>query len=155
MDTRTTQDLLNRLSKLERRSVRFRRGEITSSSPVHVSLGGSAVPYTNVQTLVGLTVAIGDQVLCLVAGNSICVIGSLTGTGFGGGGGGGSGDANYVHTQGIAQTTWTVTHNLGKRVSVEAVDASGDTIEGNIHYNSDNQVTLTFEAAVSGAAYFN
>lgn len=64
-------------------------------------------------------------------------------------------DATYRHTQSIASASWVVSHGLGKRVSVSIVDSSGDVVYGNIHYDSDNQVTLTFSAAFSGEAYCN
>ena len=59
----------------------------------------------------------------------------------------------HVHTQNIAATTWTVTHTLGGRPSVTVVDSTGTTVIGDVQYNSDTQVTLTFSAAFSGSAY--
>jgi len=65
------------------------------------------------------------------------------------------GGANYVHTQSSASTNWSVTHNLNKYCSVTVVDSNNDVVIGEIHYNSVNQVTLTFTAAFSGKAFFN
>ena len=59
----------------------------------------------------------------------------------------------HVHTQSIAATTWTVTHTLGGRPSVTVVDSTGTTVIGDVQYNSDTQVTLTFSAAFSRSAY--
>jgi hypothetical protein len=59
----------------------------------------------------------------------------------------------YVHTQGSAATTWTITHTLGGRPSVTVVDSTGTTVVGDVQYNSDTQVTVTFSAAFSGSAY--
>ena len=64
-------------------------------------------------------------------------------------------DANFVFTQGVAATQWVVDHNLGKKCSVTVVDSAGTVQIGQITYNSDNRVTLDFEAAFSGKAFFN
>lgn len=64
-------------------------------------------------------------------------------------------DKNYRHIQSVASATWTVPHNLSKRVCVSVVDSAGDEVHGNIHYDSDNQVTITFSASFSGEAYCN
>lgn len=66
-----------------------------------------------------------------------------------------SGDKNFVHDQPSTATTWTVTHNLGKRVSVTTIDTSNKVIYGLVEYISDNQVTITFNVAASGKAYCN
>lgn len=73
----------------------------------------------------------------------------------GGGGGGGTSDVRYVHTQTSAATTWTITHNLGLFPSVMVVDNSGDVIGANIHYNSNNQLVITFDLAQAGKAYLS
>ena len=62
---------------------------------------------------------------------------------------------NYVYTQSSASDTWVVNHNLNKYCSVTVVDDNNDVVIGEIHYNSANQVTLTFTAAFSGRAFFN
>jgi len=69
--------------------------------------------------------------------------------------GNGGNDANYVYIQMQAATQWTVNHNLNKYCSVTVVDSNNDVVIGEIHYNSINQVTLTFTAAFSGKAFFN
>lgn len=65
------------------------------------------------------------------------------------------GDKNYVHEQSSPSATWTVNHNLNKRVAVSVVDSAGTAIICDVHYVSDNQVVLTFDAATSGNAYAN
>jgi hypothetical protein len=60
-----------------------------------------------------------------------------------------------VFSQGVAAAQWVVTHNLGKKCSVTVVDSAGTVQIGQVTYNSDNQVTLDFEAAFSGKAFFN
>mgnify|MGYP003989663025 FL=1 len=66
-----------------------------------------------------------------------------------------TGDANYVHDQGIPEAQWVITHNLGKKSSVTVVDSSNQVVIGKITYNSVNQVTLDFQSAFSGKAFFN
>jgi len=64
-------------------------------------------------------------------------------------------DKNYVHDQSSASASWVVTHNLNKRPSVSVVDSAGTQIICEVHYDSDNQVTLTFDDSTAGKAYFN
>ena len=64
-----------------------------------------------------------------------------------------TGADRHVHTQGSAATTWTVVHTLGGRPSVTVVDSTGTVVVGDVTYNSDTQVTITFSAAFSGSAY--
>lgn len=64
-------------------------------------------------------------------------------------------DKNYTHYQGLASSTWTITHNLAKRPAVTVVDSAGDEVEGGLQYLSENVLILTFSAAFSGTAYLN
>jgi hypothetical protein len=50
---------------------------------------------------------------------------------------------------------WTITHNLNKRPAVTAVNADGQFIFGDLKYDNNNQVTLTFSTPISGAVYLN
>jgi hypothetical protein len=71
-------------------------------------------------------------------------------------GGGGSGsDAYYRHVQSVAADTWIIVHNLEKRPAITVVDSGGDVWYGNVHYDSDNQVTISFGVAFGGEAYFS
>lgn len=69
----------------------------------------------------------------------------------------GSTDSTYVqryeHTQGQASTTWVVTHALGGKPSVTIVDSADTHVFGEVTYNSNSQITVTFSAAFSGKAY--
>lgn len=67
----------------------------------------------------------------------------------------GGSDAHYRHVQGVPESTWTVTHNLGKRPAVTVVTSSGQVVIGEVIYDSDDQVRLVFAAPFSGEAYFN
>jgi len=68
---------------------------------------------------------------------------------------GGGGDAHYTHVQGVAEATWEVTHNLGKRASVTVVDSTDNIVFGEVEYLTNNSVRLKFAGAFSGKAYFN
>lgn len=59
----------------------------------------------------------------------------------------------YVHTQGVASIEWVITHALGGRPSVTVVDSAGTVVIGEVQYDSDTQVTISFTAAFSGYAY--
>lgn len=65
------------------------------------------------------------------------------------------GDKNYLHTQVAPASTWTIVHNLGKYPAVAIIDSAGDLVHGDVHYDSTNQVTLTFGSAFSGTASLN
>lgn len=70
-------------------------------------------------------------------------------------GGGSGGDKNYVFTQSTMSKTWTVDHNLNKRVAVSIEDGAGTAIYGTIRWVSTNQVVITFAVAVTGKVYCN
>jgi len=70
------------------------------------------------------------------------------------------GTPTYSHNQSAASATWTITHNLNKFPSVTVIDSGDSVVQGEILYNSANQLTLTFFAggvasAFSGKAYLN
>ena len=58
-----------------------------------------------------------------------------------------------VHTQASVSSTWVITHDLGGRPSVTVVDSAGTVVVGDVSYNSDTQVTVSFTAPFSGYAY--
>lgn len=64
-------------------------------------------------------------------------------------------DKNYVHTQGVAASTWNVAHNLGKFPSVTVVDSANNVVVGAVEIIDNNNITLTFSGAFSGKAYIN
>lgn len=49
----------------------------------------------------------------------------------------------------------TVLHNLNKYPAVTVVDTAGDEVRGDVHYDSSNQVTVTFSSATGGTVYCN
>jgi len=73
-----------------------------------------------------------------------------------------AGDKNLLHTQSSASNSWTVNHNMGKYPSVSIVECDpsasetdGDLVIGEVTYNSINQLTIKFAAAITGVAYIN
>lgn len=64
-------------------------------------------------------------------------------------------DRNFVFTQAIPATVWTVNHNLGKFPSVTVVDSDGQRVIGDEQHVNPNRVVLTFSAGFSGKAYCN
>ena len=59
----------------------------------------------------------------------------------------------YIHTQASPSSTWNVTHTLGGRPSVMVVDSAGTVVIGEISYNSNTSITISFTAPFSGYAY--
>jgi hypothetical protein len=51
--------------------------------------------------------------------------------------------------------TWTVNHNLGKRPSVTVVNNNGTEILGTVRHVNENQITVSFSAALTGAVHLN
>jgi hypothetical protein len=73
----------------------------------------------------------------------------------GGGGGGGGGDKNFVYSQIVPSTIWTVNHNLNKRCAVQVVDNAFKEVETQILWNDNNTVTITTNKPSTGFVYCN
>lgn len=59
----------------------------------------------------------------------------------------------FEHPQNVADTTWTLDHNLGQRiVAVQVVNTSGTTMIGDIDFETANRCVLTFVNPVAGTA---
>ena len=61
----------------------------------------------------------------------------------------------YVHVQGAPSASWGVTHNMNKWPSVTVVDSGNNIVEGDVVYNSLNDLTIVFSGGFSGKAYIN
>jgi hypothetical protein len=59
----------------------------------------------------------------------------------------------YNHVQNSAATTWSVTHNLNRPVSVTVIDSAGTEIEGEVLHIDDDHIEVKFSAPFSGSAY--
>jgi hypothetical protein len=66
-----------------------------------------------------------------------------------------AGDKNYVFSQDVALNPWVVTHGLNKYASVSVVSSTNEVVYGDVQYDNLNQVTITFNGAQTGKAYFN
>ena len=66
-----------------------------------------------------------------------------------------TGRVAYQHTQGTSSSSWVITHNLGFYPNIVVQDSANSIVEGEIVYDSANQVTLNFQAAFSGMAYLS
>lgn len=64
-------------------------------------------------------------------------------------------DLNLVVPQPTPLSTWTITHNLGKKPSVRLEDLTGGDIIGEIDYTDNNTVVIMFAIPVAGTAYLN
>ena len=63
--------------------------------------------------------------------------------------------ATTIFNQSSASTTWNIAHTMEKFPSVTVVDSSENGVIGEIIYNSNSSITLTFASAFSGKAYLN
>lgn len=63
----------------------------------------------------------------------------------------GEGD-HYFHSQVMPAANWVIAHGLGRYPSVVVVDSAGSMVEGDVHYDTPNQVILSFGAPFAGTA---
>lgn len=66
-----------------------------------------------------------------------------------------SGDVTYTHIQTAPASIWVITHNLGKYPTVSVVDSGESVVVPDVHYDSTNQVSVSFGSVTSGKAYLN
>jgi hypothetical protein len=64
-------------------------------------------------------------------------------------------ERTFRHVQNVAAAVWIITHNLHCRPAVTVVDSAGTVVHGEVVYDSDNQLTLSFSVPFGGAAYLN
>jgi hypothetical protein len=65
------------------------------------------------------------------------------------------GDGAMQYTQSGAATIWNISHQLGFKPNIRVQDSAGTDIEGDVHYNSNNELQINFSRAVSGVAYLS
>lgn len=61
----------------------------------------------------------------------------------------------YTFEQAVASDTWIIKHNLGRNPSVVIVDSAGTVFYPAVHYDNENQCTITMNGATTGKAYLN
>ncbi len=64
-------------------------------------------------------------------------------------------DKTYVHNQLEASDTWVINHNLNKFPNVTIVDSENNMVMGEVQYNSENQITISFIGSFLGKAFLN
>jgi hypothetical protein len=64
-------------------------------------------------------------------------------------------DANYVHSQTTPDDVWVISHNLGKFPAVDVVDSASTVVIGEVHYEDENSITVSFVAPFAGKAFLN
>lgn len=58
----------------------------------------------------------------------------------------------YIHIQLSPSNVWVINHNLNCHPVVTVIDSGNSQVEGDVTYNSLNQITVTFTAGFSGKA---
>lgn len=64
-------------------------------------------------------------------------------------------DKTYIHVQMTPSDTWSVLHYLQKQPSVTVVDSGGNTVVGDIYYDTTSKIIIRFSSEFSGKAYLN
>lgn len=67
----------------------------------------------------------------------------------------GSGDLNYTHIQNLADTTWNITHSLGKVPSITVHDSAGTEQEVEVVFADTLSAQLRLAYPTSGKAFLN
>lgn len=68
------------------------------------------------------------------------------------GSGGSSSGVAFTHLQSVADTVWTINHNLGMRPAVTILDTGGNEVEADVVHLSSNQLVIRFAIPVAGLA---
>ncbi len=63
--------------------------------------------------------------------------------------------SSYVFDQMTALATWAIAHGLNRYPSVTVVDSTGTKVDGDVHYDDADSITVYFSAAFAGVAYLN
>jgi hypothetical protein len=67
----------------------------------------------------------------------------------------GTASTSEVFTQAVASSEWVINHSLNKKPSVTVVDSADTVVVGEVVYNTNSRLTVSFEATFSGKAYLN
>jgi hypothetical protein len=67
----------------------------------------------------------------------------------------GSSDKSFTWTQSISLPTWTVPHNLAKKVSPIILDALGNTVIADFIYIDSNVIQIQHGIAMTGSVICN
>lgn len=64
-----------------------------------------------------------------------------------------AGGEPYTHNQLEPADTWVITHNLGRFPVIEIVDSANSVVEGDVFYQDNNTIIVSFGSALGGKAY--
>lgn len=64
-------------------------------------------------------------------------------------------DLGQVYTQTSPSTVWNIVHTLAFVPNIVIVDSEKNVVEGSCVYVSNNEITATFNTAISGKAYLS
>ena len=64
-------------------------------------------------------------------------------------------DKTFYYEQHTPASVWNIVHNMGKKPSVMVFDSANDEVHGDIFYNDNNRITLSFSSPFSGVAILN
>ena len=65
------------------------------------------------------------------------------------------GDKNFVYEQATPSNVWVILHNLNKKPSIVTIDSANSIVEGSVLYDSNSQLTITFNFPFSGKVILN
>jgi hypothetical protein len=63
--------------------------------------------------------------------------------------------SSFVYNQAVAEVSWTVNHNMGKRPSVTTVDTTDRIVIGEVNYLDNETLVITFKYPFKGKVYLN
>jgi hypothetical protein len=58
----------------------------------------------------------------------------------------------FVHIQSTPNASWVIVHNMDCHPGVTVIDSASSQVEGDVVYDSFNQLTINFTGAFSGKA---
>ena len=61
----------------------------------------------------------------------------------------------YLFTQAVAASVWSIAHNLGYNPNVATFDNSGNECKGEITHTDLNNLTVSFNTSFTGVAYLS
>lgn len=64
-------------------------------------------------------------------------------------------DKEFRFEQPTPLSIWSITHNMGKRPTVDVFDSAGTNLIGSVSHNNNNTLTITFAIPVLGTAFLN
>ena len=94
-----------------------------------------------------VVVAVGEQLKVVRTSTERRVVVALAGIR----GPGGSGPS-HTHTQAVAQSSWTVVHNLGRHPLVD-VEVSNEAVQARVTYPNNTSALVEFTSPQIGKAY--